>query len=154
MKRQPLNNNPSFESRKSLKVADYPFKTGRHEIAIIPMRAEKHYLQTDMEYTPKRLETQRSASQDILDERKLDHVFPVFYHTIRQNKHLRNLFSDHFDSKENLQQMLKNKQLHSIICKLMKIIIEQCSLTDSIGSNLIYKSTKLKKRTNSLHRSI
>jgi hypothetical protein len=86
----------------------------------------KQHIQEERVYPYKA--SQRSRSQDHLDKQKLGHVIPEFYQTVRSNELLSRVFSDHFESLEGLKNMLKTEQLHSVVCKLMKMIIEEKSL--------------------------
>lgn len=85
--------------------------------------------------------SQRSSSQDYLDKRKLDHVIPQFYDIVRSKPTLKTLFTNHFESLDGLKQLIRQNQLNSVACKLMKMVIEQNTMHENPGSLLLPQKT-------------
>ena len=67
----------------------------------------------------------RSRSQDIVDEGKVvDHVMPRFFRTVNENMAWRWLFKEYFEDEENMVGMYNENQLNTVVCGLMKMIID------------------------------
>lgn len=84
--------------------------------------------------TTSRASAQRYSSQDRLDRNKLDHIVPKFYEVVKASESLHGVFDMHFESLEELKTLIKQNQLHSVACKLMKMFIEKASIDQKSGS--------------------
>lgn len=92
--------------------------------------------------------TQRSSSQDYLDKGKLDHVIPQFYDVISSKSSLRGLFMNHFESLDNLKHLVRQNQLNTVACKLMKMIVEQNSMSGKQGKRKLTTESPIYDRKN------
>lgn len=67
----------------------------------------------------------KNQIQDHLDQGKLlDHVLPAFFASIKSSRALKKVYLQNFENSDHLKSCIANCLFSTVICRLMKMIIE------------------------------